>query len=138
MMLLQDAPPSTPVASPRSVSSEANEIALWVDDLITESQAFAGHNQRANTREALVCAVEIESKLRQWSASAFSRDISETGIGLITAVKVPVRMPAELSVQRFDGTAMKVAATCVWCKPYGPNWYASGWAFRALIGVRRF
>lgn len=118
--------------------SERNEITLWVEDLVEASRRLIGDDHRHANRNPLVCAVEVESRVWDWSTSAFSRDISVDGIGLISADPIPDRLTADLCVQRFDGTVMKVVASCRWCKAYGENWFASGWAFRELIGVRRY
>ncbi len=115
-----------------------DELAEIVQDLIAQTQAFDGFDERKIDRESLICAVQVNFKTRNEQHQAFSRNISAVGIGLITDVEMPLNQSAELSIERFDGTSIKLTATCRWCTSYGPNWHLSGFEFRSLVGIRRF
>ena len=119
-------------------TSSDDQLGAWIAELINDSQSFDGMEQRGAARTPLVCAVAIQHTFDEHSYHAFSRDISADGIGLITSSNVAIDQTANLSISRFDGASLKVAAVCRWCTPYGTDWYLSGWEYRHLIGVRRF
>jgi hypothetical protein len=64
--------------------------------------------------------------------SAFARDISPLGIGLVHImplekgeVIVTLRLPS--------GKTVKLRAEIVWCKDFGDGWYASGGRFLDVL-----
>lgn len=119
-------------------TSSDNDMAVLVEELIRDAQAFDGLDRRGDERKFLICAVAIQHTFGEESYQAFSRDISADGIGLITSTNVAIDQSANLSISRFDGASLKVSAVCRWCTSYGTGWYLSGWEYRRLIGVRRF
>lgn len=119
-------------------AADQRELSEWVSDLVDEANRYDGFEQRLVQRNPLVCSVTISCGMQETEYEAFSRDISPGGIGLITARAVPESTSATLSIERFDGTAIKILSTCRWCSSYGPKWHLSGWEFRRLLGVRRF
>jgi len=60
---------------------------------------------------------------------AFSRDISQQGIGLITRSNWAPGTLATLRINAFDGSDFDVVAEARWCDGYGSNYYLSGWVF---------
>ncbi len=63
--------------------------------------------------------------------SAFSRDISLSGIGLIHSVNVDTEY-AHIRIESNTDPAVDVPIRLVWSKPFGPGIYVSGWQFRRL------
>ena len=66
------------------------------------------------------------------TVDGFSRNISASGIGLITKAAIEDRANALLTIERLRGQPYKVLAECRWCRPYGANWHISGWQFMML------
>lgn len=113
-------------------------LAEAVQDLCDAVRDFGGNDLRDSPREPMVSAVTINFSTLDGDCHAFSRDISETGIGLVTENPVTPARRATLSIDKLDGTTIQILSTCRWCRPYGPKWHVSGWEFRSLLGTRRF
>jgi hypothetical protein len=60
--------------------------------------------------------------------AAFTREISESGVGLLHKVELP---PGEISVTipTDNGPPVSVRTQIVWCEPCGHGWYISGGHF---------
>ena len=110
----------------QSISKDIDEM---VEGLLREDSAYDRQENRSAHREHLVRGVRIEMRDPRKELFAFSRNVSVTGVGLITEETVPERCTAALTIERLDGTQCKVLAESRWCKPYGKNWFISGWQF---------
>jgi hypothetical protein len=60
--------------------------------------------------------------------SAFSRDMSESGIGLLHCFELPLG-EREIIISSAKGYSVSVLTRIVWCKPCGEGWYLSGAEF---------
>lgn len=87
------------------------------------------HNRRAALRESVVCPVTVQFQYELTRHRAFSRDISTGGICLIGEREVDVEQIASLAIYRIDDIVSKVRARCVWSKPFGDQYYLTGWRF---------
>ncbi len=113
-------------------SSVSDDIDAMVEGLLREDRDYERTEHRAVNRQSLVLSVLITRGSSPEPIEAFSRNISRAGIGLITDELMPERSTATLTIQRLDGTSIKVLAECRWCKPYGKKWKISGWQFLNL------
>lgn len=114
------------------------DIKRAIDELLKEDAQYDRSENRSAHRENLVRHVQIEIR-QQASAgddepnslSGFSRNISATGIGLISESPVQEKSVAVLSIDRIGPSTgpLKVLSECRWCRPYGDNWFLSGWQF---------
>lgn len=111
-----------------------DEIGEMVKDLLFEASVFDGGESRASHREPFAGCVSIT--IDGDESHAFSRNISPTGVGLITAKNIPLSTNATLGIERLDGTTVDVIAKCRWCEEFGRNWYACGWEFQRVLGIR--
>ena len=100
-----------------------------VQGLLREDLEFERTENRSAHRESLVRFVSIDRGGDQGAIDAFSRNISNAGVGVISSDPIPERSTATLTIERLDGTIVKVFAECRWCKPYGKKWQLSGWQF---------
>lgn len=105
------------------------DIQRVVDELMREDTHFDRNENRSAIREHLVRPVVIEIRETEQVISAFSRNISATGIGLITDQEIPERSVAVITIQRLHGPDIKILAECRWSKGYGEKWKFSGWQF---------
>lgn len=105
------------------------DIQRAVDDLLRENAHFDRSENRTAIREHLVRPVSVQLRDTDETLSAFSRNISATGIGLITDAPISNQKVAVLRVGRIHGPDLFILAECRWCKRYGENWYFSGWQF---------
>src|SRR4051812_46863472 len=60
--------------------------------------------------------------------SAFSRDMSETGIGLLHSFDLQLG-ETEIVISSVKGYSVSVLTRIVWCRPCGEGWYFSGGEF---------
>ncbi|MEM7784422.1 MAG: PilZ domain-containing protein [Planctomycetota bacterium] len=119
----------------RSGSIQAKpEIGRLVDELTKEEKEFDRTESRSAHRTSLVRAVEIDIRDLEHNIDGFSRNISATGIGLITGEPITEKTVATLTISRLKGSTTGVLSECRWCKPYGEKWFLSGWLF---ISVKR-
>ena len=111
-------------------NSPSPEIESIVKGLLKEDSDYDRHESRSAHRESLVRAVTIEVRRpKEIVLSAFSRNISGSGIGLITDEKIADSSTAVLTIEPLKDRPSKILAECRWCKPYGKNWFISGWLF---------
>lgn len=105
------------------------DIQKAVDELLREETNFDRCENRSAIRDHLVRPVSLFIRETESRIDAFSRNISATGIGLITNQQVAERTVAIVDVERLHGPVVSILAECRWCKAYGENWYFSGWQF---------
>lgn len=108
------------------------EIQRAVTSVVKEDTDFDRINNRSAVRESLVRAVKIENKDSESSIIAFSRNISATGLGLITSEPIDQNTASTLKISRLNDPDLAILSECRWCKPYGEGWYLSGWQFITL------
>lgn len=116
----------------------SGDLSDLVSELLIEFRGYDGPEERLVKREYLTCSVMLELGVTGKKCMGFSRDISDDGVGLITEEKIEPNTVATLSIERFDGTHVKLRAICRWARYYGPNWHLTGWEFQRLLGVRRY
>ena len=113
----------------QSVSAEIDQM---VEGLLREDLEYERTENRTAHREALVRSAVIDYGSGRATIEGFSRNISHSGIGIITEDFIADRSSATLILERLDGTYIKILAECRWCKPYGKKWNISGWQFLNL------
>jgi len=128
-MLRSSGPPAKP------------EIQRVIDEILKEDVKYDRSENRSAHRENLVRHVAIEMRQSENSQddsnsdslSGFSRNVSATGIGLITEFKIEDKSVAVLSIDRLGSAkSATILSECRWCRPYGDNWFLSGWLFMSL------
>ena len=110
--------------------SAANpEIQRAVEFLLREESNFDRTDNRSAHRDHLVRPVMVDFRESDETICAFSRNVSASGIGLITDTVIADRTVATLEIIKLEGNSYSIIAECRWCKPYGLNWHLSGWQF---------
>ena len=96
-----------------------------IEGLIDRAMDQAAEDDRAEPRFPLFQPVT----LRRGSQllSAFSRDISDTGIGLLH--DMPIGGEYTISVHDISGCEYELTGHVLWCRPCGQGWYISGVQF---------
>lgn len=113
------------VAGP-SINDSVDEA---VQGLLHEVARYDQVEHRSAYREPLVRPVVIRASRCVQEFEGISRNVSLTGIGLLTYEALPAEMNATISVEQMDGRSVRFLASLRWCKPYGQTWYMSGWQF---------
>jgi hypothetical protein len=101
--------------------------------LIVEAQNDEKTDRRSEVRFAFFRPVSINTDDGH-CYSAFSREISASGIGLIHNVALPSN-EVEISICHEQGYAIRVRTQIVWCQPCGEGWYISGGRFAGIAAI---
>ena len=111
---------------------ERKPFGLAVYDIIREAQAGAIGERRDTVRYSFFRPVIIQSgKARH---AGFSREVSETGIGLLHSTKLPPG-DVEVSIPTEKGYSIRIRTRIVWCIASGEGWYISGGEFLGISGI---
>lgn len=100
-----------------------------LERLLTSSRPAEGVERRACPRYPFFAPVGMRKLSEPLTRmSAFTREISESGVGLLHYVALEAG-----AVYRFtcdhEGTTIDMLAQVVWCRPAGEGWYLSGCRF---------
>ncbi len=103
--------------------------------LVLEARTGLKTEQRSELRYPFSRPVSIEMDGGQ-KYSAFSREISESGIGLIHNMDLNDR-EVEISIPSEGGYSIRVRTRIVWCEACGEGWYISGGRFIGIGSIGR-
>ena len=106
-----------------------SDVENAIRDLLEEDAFYDRTENRSSHREHLVRPVTLQIRGSQETITGFSRNVSASGIGLITDVEIPERATAVLTVETLNNGPVKFLAQARWCRSYGRNWKISGWQF---------
>ena len=91
--------------------------------------ARAGSERRVDPRYAFFTTVTLRpSSSPEQIISAFSREISCSGIGLLHAAPIFAHESYEVDI-RIEEVRVRRNARAVWCRPVGDGWFLSGCRF---------
>ena len=97
--------------------------------LVEKARSGFGEELRQSRRFPFFQPVTIYSDQEgQCPQSAFSRDISAWGIGLLLNAPVTLR-PVQLKIHFGDDEEIAVSGFVRWCQPCGHGWYLAGVSF---------
>jgi hypothetical protein len=114
--------PSTTCSSPVLDPERLNEF-------LAASRSESGAERRTAERNGFFAPVNLKpctAPTQRWSA--FSRDLSSDGIGLLHNMAIERGTICEVSV-KCNGAELRHEAECMWCTAAGEGWYLSGWRF---------
>jgi hypothetical protein len=103
--------------------------------LIVEAKAALKADRRGDVRYAFFRPVSIELDDGH-VYSAFTREISETGIGLVHNMPLG-EGEVEVSVRSDCGYSIRVRTQIIWCVSCGEGWYISGGRFSGIASIGR-
>ena len=105
------------------------EFIQLVNGMLAEKISF-DRELRSHHREPLVRPVVVRYEDDQMDEHhCVSRNISATGICLISQFACPVHQTAILELYQLKNMPVEVIAECRWCRPFGPDYWMSGWQF---------
>lgn len=114
-----------------SLSPVSAEIELVVKQILRDDAVYTLTEMRSRHRENLVLPVTIYFSESN-SVDGFSRNISEAGICIITASPVDDDTMADLELYRLHGKRVTITSEARWCRPFGRDYFMSGWKFMNL------
>ena len=109
-------------------------IERLINDMIRDDTKFVKSEMRTVHRETLVVPVTLHFK-DGTVQHTFSRNISPMGVCLIGKEQIQVNQVVDLEVYRISGESTRIVADARWCKPFGKEYFASGWKFLQLRRV---
>ena len=85
--------------------------------------------QRNNDRLQAAVPVGIHLPGNTSRVPGFTRNLSESGLCLISKVETPPNQVADLEIMRLNGESGRIEGRCMWVKQYGEDYWVSGWQF---------
>lgn len=115
----------------RSGTSTGNpEFKRVVDSLLLSVSNFDRYENRSAIRQGLVVPVTVQFSNEDVEMTGFTRNISNSGVGLLLPEPCKEGDRAVITMERTDGKgSYSVLSECRWCKPFGESWLFSGWKF---------
>lgn len=101
------------------------ELQPRVEKLIDQAKDQAALDSRTEARFPLFQPVSLFRGTHL--LSAFSRDVSESGMGLLH--DMPIGGEYTISVHDATGHQYELTGVVLWCRPCGQGWYISGLRF---------
>lgn len=113
------------------VSQSISPIVL--ESVLTASREAAADRRSAECHPFFAQVMLVSVDHRAMRLSAYSREISVGGIGLLHVM--PLKAGAIYEVRTEDSEfTFRQQAEAVWCRSAGHGWYLSGWRFVAAVG----
>lgn len=98
-----------------------------LEALLAAAQGNA--DRRVDPRHAFFTTVTLRSESNPSVViSAFSREISRSGIGLLHAAQIFAKEIYEVDIRIVD-VRVRRSAQVIWCRAVGDGWYLSGIRF---------
>jgi len=109
------------------------EIQNYVQEIILENDRYK-RELRTYHREEFVSPVIVRfSNDLLEDQHCMSRNISPAGISIISSFQFEEQSLAMIEIYRLKQVPKKhIVAVCRWCKPFGENYWMSGWQFMRL------
>ena len=115
-----------------STVEENKPLGKAVYEILREAQANDKKEVRSQERYAFFRPVTVHVGKQQ--ISAFSREVSETGIGLLHSSALPLE-EVEVTIPTEQGYSVRIRTRMFWCEPCGEGWHISGGQFVGIAGI---
>ena len=102
-----------------------------IDRLLSEIQRSRLSDRRTEPRHAFVRPVKIHLPHGP-TLTAFSKDLSVQGIGVVCDVMIKAGSVATLEIHSTLGAPVLLRSEARWCDPNGTGWFLIGWKFIAV------
>jgi hypothetical protein len=106
---------------------------MAIHQLIVEAHLENKRDRRSEPRFPFFRRVSI-SLADGHRFSAFTREISASGIGLIHVLEITPG-DVELTIPSERGCSVRVRTRIIWCQSCGEGWYLSGGQFIGVAGL---
>jgi hypothetical protein len=113
-------------------SQPATDAGESIRELIRQAQKNDRRDRAASERYSFFRPVSIKTASGR-RYSAFSREISEVGIGLLHDMALASGQTV-CEIISPDGTPTTLTLNIIWCEPCGEGWYISGGEFVTDLG----
>jgi len=86
-------------------------------------------DRRTNPRRSFARPVRIALGRNRKVFHAFSRDLSDRGMGIICQSPLDVHEIGWLTVDLLNSRSVTIRAKSKWSEPFGDKWFLTGWSF---------
>ena len=107
-----------------------------IDKLLLEAQRSKLTERRTEPRHPFVRPVQI-TLTDGTAAAAFSKDMSQQGIGVITDMNLATGTIATLSIPSTSMHPVHIKSELRWSDSFGKGWFTTGWKFMAAASPPR-
>ena len=111
-----------------SESMAGATLKTCIDELLAESATNPDFERRSSDRKPIVRPITIRSgRDRDRVTIAYSRDVSQAGLGIVSRENWQPRTIADLEIHLISNQEARVRAEVRWSKPFGDGWFLTGW-----------
>jgi hypothetical protein len=107
-------------------------------EVVREAELMIASDKRSNHRERYAVPVIVHQKRDLPRVHAFTRNLSGSGVNLVTNKEVPINSFCKLEFFRSNGEECKIISECMWSKKYGKDHWMTGWEFPRLSRIADF
>ena len=107
------------------------DVERTINEIVRDDARYSLTEMLSVHRENLVVPVKLLFRNGEIQ-STFSRNVSPVGICLIGDRLIEEDQIVDLEIYRLHGPPIKLTSDVRWCKPFGTEWFMSGWKFLAL------
>lgn len=113
-------------------ATDSVRLGMAIHELIVEAHDEDKRDRRTEVRYPFFRSVELEVEGRRHAA--FSREISNDGMGLLHNVELPPG-DVEVTILSRRGHSVHIRVRIHWCRPCGQGWFISGGRFTDVVGA---
>jgi hypothetical protein len=111
---------------------ETARTGMAIHELVIEAHDEGKRDRRNEVRYPFFRTVTVQ--VDGCRHSAFSREISSCGIGLLHNVQLAPG-EVEVTIPSRRGHSVRMRTRIHWCRPCGDGWFISGGTFVDVVGV---
>lgn len=115
-----------------TIAVEDKPLGLAVYEILREAQEGEKKEYRQAIRYSFFRTITISDGDKTFSG--FSREVSETGIGMLHNAELSSG-EVEVTIPTQQGYSVRLRTRVVWCAPCGDGWYISGGEFVGIAGI---
>lgn len=115
-----------------SHAPESVHAGMAIHELVLEAHDEGMRDRRSEVRCPFFRPVSVHAGGNHYSA--FSREISALGIGLLHNFELKLG-EVEVAIPSKRGHTVRLRTRLMWCRPCGEGWYISGGVFLAIAAV---
>ena len=85
--------------------------------------------QRSSDRLQVAIPVGVHLPGNTYRVPGFTRNLSLTGLCLVSKVETQPNQIANLEIIRLNGESVRIESRCMWAKQYDEDYWISGWMY---------
>ena len=117
------------------LTRQTQYVSAHVEKIIKEIQKEDSRfdfDLRSAHREKVVLPVVVKDMSSEGEFDCYSRNLSGTGICLLSQHEFEIDWQCILQISRLDESVSDIVAVSRWSKPFGPRHWISGWQFLSI------